>query len=306
MRFSGHETFAIREGWLHKGLRLLVENPECLTQEDAADHLGVGRNMGKAIRFWLEVTGLSQSVEQEGQRSKALAPTDLALLIRERDPYFAETGTWWALHLELINSPEGATSWAWFFNHFARSRFTKADVLDALRRYLELHARKRTPPSARTLERDIGCLLSSYARPIPAEPTDPEEGTECPFRELGLVRHLRSSGVYQMDFDRRDLPPEIFAYALARAFGGEVPKDASRLEVSLGQAAGRSGGPGRGFCLTAEGVFEEALRLEEAIPEEVEIGGLAGERIVRLKSWEPLDWLTAYYVSVRAEADHAA
>ncbi len=43
----GHETFAIREGWLHKGLRLLDENAEIFTQDDVADHLGVGRNMGK-------------------------------------------------------------------------------------------------------------------------------------------------------------------------------------------------------------------------------------------------------------------
>lgn len=306
MRFSGHETFPVREGWLHKGVKLLVERPELLSRDDAADYLGVGRNMGKSIRYWLEVTGLSKAVEQEGTPSKMLAPTELGTLIYDHDPYFAETGTWWALHLEVVNNAELATTWAWFFNHFARSRFTKAEVLEALRRYLELHARNRQPPSARTLERDVGCLLASYARPIPAEQSDPEEGTECPFRDLELLRYLRTSGVYQMEVERREFPPELFAYALAKVFGKEGPEEASHIEVSLGQAAGQPGGPGRAFALTAEGVFEQALRLEEAFPDEMEIGSLAGERLLRLEGCSPTSWLVQCYMSSRAEAHDAA
>ena len=30
MRYGGHETFAIREGWLHKGVKLLKEDPRQL------------------------------------------------------------------------------------------------------------------------------------------------------------------------------------------------------------------------------------------------------------------------------------
>lgn len=306
MRFSGHEKFPIREGWLHKGLTLLVEEPELLMQDDAADWLGVGRNMGKSIRYWLEVTGLSQPAEQVGRRVLSLKASDLGDIIFEKDRYFAEPGTWWALHLEVVNNVEQATTWAWFFNHFARARFTKADILDALRRYLELHATKRTPPRPKTLEQDVNCLLSSYARPIPEEWSDPEEGTECPFRALGLVHYLRSSGVYQMSFERPDLPPELFAYGLARAFAADAPEEARQLEIGLGQAAGHLGGPGRSFCLTTEGVFEQAMRLEAAFPDEMEIGGLAGERILRLKNRLSLDWLTQYYLSRGVEADHAA
>ncbi len=51
MRFGGHETFPVREGWLHKGLKLVVEEPEKLIGEHVADWLGVGRNMAKSIRY---------------------------------------------------------------------------------------------------------------------------------------------------------------------------------------------------------------------------------------------------------------
>jgi hypothetical protein len=50
MRFGGHETFAIREGWLHKGLMLLANHPARVDDNHVADWLGVGRNMGKSIK----------------------------------------------------------------------------------------------------------------------------------------------------------------------------------------------------------------------------------------------------------------
>ena len=46
MRFGGHETFPVRDGWLHKGLKLVAEEPDKLRDEHVADWLGVGRNVG--------------------------------------------------------------------------------------------------------------------------------------------------------------------------------------------------------------------------------------------------------------------
>ena len=69
MKFSGHETFAIREGWLHKGLKLLIEDPELLYDEYVADFLGVGKNMSRSIRHWLDVTGLAQRETGSGRQA---------------------------------------------------------------------------------------------------------------------------------------------------------------------------------------------------------------------------------------------
>ena len=69
MKFSGHETFAIREGWLHKGLKLLIEAPDKLVHEFSADWLGVGKNMSRSIRHWLVVTGLAE-------RERRMQPVD--------------------------------------------------------------------------------------------------------------------------------------------------------------------------------------------------------------------------------------
>ena len=72
MRFGGHETFPVREGWLHKGLKLVVEEPEKVVDEHVADWLGVGRNMAKSIRYWLQATGLCEQVS--GRRHRKGAP----------------------------------------------------------------------------------------------------------------------------------------------------------------------------------------------------------------------------------------
>ena len=104
MRFGGHETFAIREGWLHKGLRLLNDDPELFTQDDVADHLGVGRNMAKSIRHWLQATQLAEpSREAVAGKRPLLQMTDLGQAIWERDPYFLSDGTLW-IHSPVSNA----------------------------------------------------------------------------------------------------------------------------------------------------------------------------------------------------------
>jgi len=89
MRFGGHETFPIREGWLNKGLRLLIDEPEKLVDEYYADWLGVGRNMGKSIKHWLVATGLATPISTTRSTKKSrLQETELGKLISKYDPYF--------------------------------------------------------------------------------------------------------------------------------------------------------------------------------------------------------------------------
>lgn len=298
MRFSGHETFSIREGWLHKGLSLLMSEPQKLFNEDAADWLGVGRNMAKSIRYWLETTGLAEHIPGgKARRQPYLRKTPFGCLVWEKDPYLVEIGTWWALHVNLINSPELATTWAWFFNTFIASRFERSVCIENLRRYLQMA--KRQLPSVRTLERDVACLLRSYARPIPQEQQDPEEALDCPLVELGLLSFFKASGYYQVHQGIKDVPPHIFGYCIATAFK-EAREGNPTADIPLAAVTRQPGGPAKAFCLTNESLFEVALRLEGELPSgEISIAGLAGDRIIRLRCQSPLDWLTQYYAETR-------
>ncbi len=44
-KFSGHQTFVFRYGWLEKGVRGVNECSTLFSEEDALVRLGVGKNM---------------------------------------------------------------------------------------------------------------------------------------------------------------------------------------------------------------------------------------------------------------------
>ena len=52
MKIRAHETFAIRKGWLHKGVKNILINPRLFSdkEKNPCSSLGIGTNMVKALR----------------------------------------------------------------------------------------------------------------------------------------------------------------------------------------------------------------------------------------------------------------
>lgn len=284
MRFSGHETFSVRDGWLHKGLRLLIQEPDKFFGEHSADHLGVGSNMGKSIRHWLLAT---QLVEPHPEQRGRIRPTEFGTIVFEHDPYFIETGTWWLLHVNLVGRPPYADTWHWFFNSFNLERFNRALVVENLRQFIQLQNARM--PSIRTLERDVACLLSSYSRHIPADDSDPEEARECPFRELGLLSYYRSSGYYELHHRVKPVHPCVVGYCVARSF-----EDAGQGDIDIQRLMREPGGPGRAFVLTGETLHETLMRVMNAY-DDIQVRGHAGQRAVSVPKRSYLDWVKEFY-----------
>ncbi len=292
MRFGGHETFWIREGWLYKGLKQLVENSQQLMDEYAADWLGVGRNMAKSIRHWLVATGLA--VKQGKARNYTLVPTELGKVVRRNDLYFTDIGTWWMLHINLLHNPANALSWFWFFNRFSLTRFQKAQCQNLLQRHLQLTDSRL--PSERTLDRDLACLLGSYSTVIPPGNEDPEEARDCPLSQLGLLTHFRDSDYYQLHHERKPIPLQVFGYAMSKAFENAAD-GVGMVDITLHDAVWQPGGPGRAFVLSSEALFETVLSLAEGADSDstIQLSGLAGNRVIRIQRKSPLDWANEYY-----------
>ena len=57
MKYSGHESFSIRKDWLAKGIRKIDSFKK--DELTSMDELGIGKNMVKALRYWLKVTGIT-------------------------------------------------------------------------------------------------------------------------------------------------------------------------------------------------------------------------------------------------------
>ncbi|GGY07765.1 hypothetical protein GCM10007160_38950 [Litchfieldella qijiaojingensis] len=296
MRFGGHETFPVREGWLHKGLKLINNDQEAFSDPYVADALGVGRNMAKSIRHWLIATGLAETQpSQKGKKGKIMVPTELGKLIWKHDPYFLQIGTWIALHINLVNNPEEAQSWQWFFSRYSTQRFDRISCSEALKRHVD--ASSQRSPALRTLQRDVACLLSTYAVPVPNEHADPEDASDSPFRRLGLLTYFRDSHLYRRnEIDVATIPAEMLGYALC------VSNALKEGDLPLREACFVEGGLGRCLQLGLDAFIDVVEKAEAELPEgAVRVIGSAGERNLRVAERTHVEWLEAYYHRTQAQ-----
>jgi hypothetical protein len=191
-----------------------------------------------------------------------------------------------------VHSPQLAYAWSWFFNHFAMPRFDRALCVDRLGRHLRLTQARL--PSHKTLQREVACLLQSYATPVPLRVSDPEDAQDCPFLELGLLTHFIDSGTYRLRDDvRRSIPLEILGYAVSKVF---LPSErATHVEFGLREATIEAGAPGRVFVLSGDSLFDLVIRLEHVNPKTVSVRAIAGERLIRMPARIPMGWVEGYY-----------
>ncbi len=60
-KFSGHETFPCRYAWLPKAFLAIKTDSKIFTDiESAMVTMGVGKNMVRAIQFWVQMTGVAE------------------------------------------------------------------------------------------------------------------------------------------------------------------------------------------------------------------------------------------------------
>ena len=113
MRFRAHETFAIRKGWLHKGMKNIVSSPTVFIDKEVnpMEKLGLGTNMVKALRYWLQVSGLTY----ENQKTRMQFLTRFGELVWENDKYNARSEN-------FISLPPFSFSWT-YKNNFILSKY---------------------------------------------------------------------------------------------------------------------------------------------------------------------------------------
>jgi hypothetical protein len=162
-RFSGHETFACRFAWLPKAVRLIGTDPGALQDDERGIlELGLGKNMVRSLRFWLEAFGVASG--RGG--AWALLPFGEAVFGKSGlDPYLERVETQWLLHWQLSTAVENLG-----FEHSDVTLLQHADVF--------LHSY-------------LGSLSS----------TSPEDALDGPLVDLGLVRRLgrRRGGVDRIE-----------------------------------------------------------------------------------------------------------
>ena len=185
MRFRAHDTFFIRKGWLYKGMKNVILDRTVFMGNNGnpMDILGIGANMVKSLRYWLQAVGLTSEPSQ-GKRYQTLTP--FGEIVYENDRYIEEIGTLWFLHYILATNETDATTWYYFFNEFSRNEFNRDDFVKQLNTYILL---KESEVSERSLDDDFNCIINTYVPRIKSNPgkVHPESNIDCPLGELSLV-----------------------------------------------------------------------------------------------------------------------
>lgn len=225
VKFRAHDTFFIRKGWLNKGMKHVDHKPNVFVDrtENPMDVLGIGANMVKALRYWLQAVGLTKE-PPSGTRTQSF--TEFGQLVFDNDKFIEEIGTLYLLHYKMVSNEKFATAWYIFFNEFNMTEITKEDFVIAVNSYL---SKIGETVASRSIEDDFACIINTYLPRFKSNPNkiSPENNIDCPFGELGLIDFMnKNKKIYRKSkpsvnsFD----PWVILAVIFDRANGNtEVP-----------------------------------------------------------------------------------
>ncbi len=257
MKFRAHDTFFIRKGWLSKGMRHVANAADIFisNEENPMDVLGLGANMVKALRYWLQAVGLTEE-PLIGKRTQNF--TALGKLIYDYDPYFEERGTLWLLQYRLASNKDLATAWYFFFNEFSMQEFTKENFVTALKNFIDMQD-DATEIAPRSLEEDFQCIVNTY---LPRYKNDdkkisPENNIVCPFGELGLIDILnRRQKIYRKNI------PSVAALNSWIVLAVIIDNADGRKEITLTELLRSPRNIGRVFNLDSIAMLDALYKIE--------------------------------------------
>lgn len=216
MKFRAHETFFIRKGWLHKGIKHVSNDAYVFydREKKATDILGIGVNMVKALRYWLTAVGLTEEAREGNSRPQYLTD-NFGRIIYDRDFYFEEEGTLWFAHYKLATNKELATTWYWFFNEFNMKEFKKEDFISSLDSYIRINENE-SQVAVGSLEDDYNCLLNTYIPRNSLEKDNPESNIESPLSYLGLIEvvDVKNKVIRKLNLKKDAIHPIIILAAI--------------------------------------------------------------------------------------------
>lgn len=280
IKLKGHETFAIREGWLNKGMTEIEKDNKVFAKNLGADALGVGSNMAKSIRYWLRAGGFT---EEKGKSNVTLSK--IGKIVLEQDRYFEDLFVYEIFHINLVWNIENATTWYLVFQKINAEEFTKDELYVLLEH--ELNNMGIEQFSHRSLQDDITVLLHMYTREK-GNDYDPEEKKNSPFAKLGLIK--QNGRKYAKSVPDRDvLHPLAVLYALKK-YMEYKGSDSAKIDELMNAPLS----PGKVFNLKRIRINEYLDKLEES--RYITVNRTAGLDMVYMKcQWTLEEIVEKYY-----------
>ena len=236
-KFSGHESFVCRYGWLRKAYDVITKSPNVFTStEDAIVKLGVGSNMVKSLEFWGRAFGIIKGPRTRYELTKfARALLDVK---KGKDPYLEDLGSLWLLHWKLANSDLNLAAWNLVFQDLSEWRVSRARLTEMLAR----RGRRASGALADfTIKQHLDILVNTYSRTKASDVRALEESLGSPLQELGLLTRVQidsSDDVIEIHTGPKPtLPADVFLNAVLDHWERSQPTSSSMSlqEITLGR-----------------------------------------------------------------------
>lgn len=295
MKFRAHDTFFIRKGWLSKGMKYVHSKPDVFVAKDEnpMDVLGIGANMVKALRYWLQAVGLTEE-PNSGKRVQTFTPLGQSVFTNDR--YIEELGTLYLLHYRLSSNKTDATAWYYFFNEFTMSEFSRDDFVEFLQRRIRMED-SDAAVAIRSLNDDFSCIINTYLPRYKTSPNRvaPESNIDCPFGELGLIDILsKEKKTYRKAIPVASTISPWVALAIIVDQAGESK------EISLNELLTAPCNIGKTLNLDAISMLDVLYQIERI--GKIKINRTAGLDVIHiLEGLTFQDCVDAYYQSINAQ-----
>ena len=252
-RFSGHETFPCRYAWLPKAVRAIEEDPRIIGDDERAMvALGVGKNMARAIRFWVQVAGMATFNRVVGY---AITPFGHQLLGPDGlDPFLEDARTLWLIHWKFSTQvDEPLFAWDYLLNRWHHPEISRTEVLRTFQDEAKRLDRTLSPV---TIEQHFDTFLHTYVPTRSPKGAIQEDNLDCPLVELNLIQRIgerkidrsnKSEAVYAFRREPKpDVTPEVFAYCLDDFWATQRPNEET---LTFRDVSVAHGSPGQVFKL---------------------------------------------------------
>jgi hypothetical protein len=293
MKFRAHDTFFIRKGWLSKGMKHIEAKPDVFISKEnnPMDILGIGANMVKALRYWLQATGISEE-PNGGRRTQKF--TKLGKKIFENDRYVEELGTLILLHYKIVSNKNEATSWYYFFNIFNQVEFNRDEFVEELNKYIAIEGEPSV--ALRSLNDDFSCIINTYVSRlrINSRKVTAENNIDCPLGELGFIDIVQKGK--NPRYRKSSIHPELVDPWIALSI--IVDQAGENKSIHLNDLLNSPSNIGKVLNLDTITLLEVLHNIEKI--EQIKIIRTAGLDIIKiLDSLDFLQCVDNYYESIR-------
>ena len=303
-RFTGHETFHLRYGWLKKAYdavcdanngALEIEGSNVFNDKAAISRFGVGKNMVASILHWAKSTGIIAQANPKETKS-GFRPTQFGNFIFDpkngHDIYIESLTSIWLLHWRLATL-SNKTTFTFAFSFFNEAQIDRERFLKTLK--LLIQSKDWSTVADATLQKDISNLIGTYAIRKIDKRVSVEDVISSPLAELQLLT-AQADGSFKFNRSKKpSLSDGVFAYCLMDFWSNYSPNSTT---LSFESVCHEPCSPGRAFLLPQQDIMKYVGRLEASTKGAIRWVESSGSRHIARNTVDIsplLDWVSPDY-----------